>query len=66
MRTQRTFINPELTKKEALKLVKMIKAGSDYAGILVMLSIARTLKYVSYTKASYSWKKKKEKVRLFN
>lgn len=44
------IIRPELTREEALKLVKIIKSGSDYSGVLVMKSLANTLRYVQYTK----------------
>jgi hypothetical protein len=48
-------IKPDLTTKEAYALVKVIKEGSDYSGMLVMKSLASTLRYVNYKKSSYKW-----------
>jgi hypothetical protein len=52
-------IRPDLSRADAMRLVKLIKHGSDYAGMLVMMSMAKTLRYVNYSKVSYSWKSRK-------
>jgi hypothetical protein len=58
----RRIITPELTTEEAYRLVDIIKNGSDYAGMLVMKSIANTLKYVTYSRANYKWNLKDKKL----
>lgn len=51
MKRTQAIIRPELTRAEALKLVRIIKSGNDYAGMLVMKSLANTLRYVQYSRA---------------
>ena len=55
MRKHLLIVHPDLTQKEAYKLVDLIKNGSDYAGMLVFRSLATTLKYVLYPKPNYTW-----------
>jgi len=55
MRKNIAIIAPDLSIKEAYKLVDLIKNGSDYAGMLVFRSLATTLKYVLYPKPNYTW-----------
>jgi len=55
MRKNIAIISPDLSTKEAYKLVRIIKNGSDYSGMLVMRSLATTFKYVYYPCPKYSW-----------
>ena len=57
------LIKPELSTRDAEKLVKLIKEGSNYAGVLVMKSIANTLRYVQYSKSNYRWDLKNKKIK---
>ena len=61
MKPSRNILKPDISKSEALKLVKIIKNGSDYSGVLVMMSLAKELRYITYSKpACYSWKLPKQ------
>ena len=59
MRKHLAIIAPDLSRKEAYKLVSLIKNGSDYSGMLVMRSLATTFKYVAYPSPKYTWLMKK-------
>jgi hypothetical protein len=59
-----TIIQAELTTEDALKLVRLIKSGSEHAGVLVMKSLANTLRYVTYTKVKHTWNSESKRIKI--
>lgn len=59
MRKYLFMAKPHISKDDAFNLVRLIKDGSDYSGMIVMRSLANSFRYVSYRdRPQYTWKSK--------